>query len=151
MTTPASERSEPTASIDDALRRLRQSGGRITSAKQALIEFFFTAEAMLTAEQIGALHPDVDNSTIYRCLSQFEELGIIEHVHMGHGAAVYRRGGTPTAPITCVVCGRTEQTPISLLLPLVSAIEEETGIDVDLVHFPLSGRCIRCRSDVRAI
>jgi len=124
---------------------LRHGGGRVTLATRALIHFFFTSPALLTAEQIGARFPEFDNSTIYRCLARFEELGFIEHVHAGHGAAVYRRGGTPTAPVMCVGCGLTEQVPLSLLQPAVSTVERETGIEVDLVHFPLSGRCVACR------
>jgi len=134
---------EPPHDLAEALTRVREHGGRVTRAKRAMAELLFGASEPLTAEAI-ATRSGLEQSVVYRTLSQFEELGIVEHVHLGHGSAVYRRRGNADVPVTCVVCGRTVEVAVADVRPLVRRVEDRTGIVVDLVHFPLSGRCRTC-------
>lgn len=129
--------------MDEALERIRAGGGRVTRAKRALTELLFDASTPLTVEDITA-RSGLEQSVVYRTLTQFEQLGIAEHVHLGHGSAVYRRRGTAAVPVTCTVCGRTVELAAGEVRALSRRVEERTGIVVDLVHFPLSGRCRTC-------
>ncbi|UDY34372.1 Fur family transcriptional regulator [Dermatobacter hominis] len=144
MTTSAVSPPAPPADLDEALGRIRSSGGRVTRAKRTLVELLFDSPDALTAEEITD-RSGLEQSVVYRSLSQFEELGIAEHVHLGHGRAVYRRRGLATVPVTCVGCGRTVELGAADVRAVSRRVADRTGIALDLVHFPLSGRCADCR------
>lgn len=145
MTASAARLLPPPVDLDDALERIRASGGRVTAAKRAVAALLFSSGTARTAEGIADAVEGVDRSVVYRCLGQFEELGIAEHVHLGHGSAVYRRRGLDTVPVACLVCGRTAELALDDVASLRDRVEERTGIALDLAHFPLTGRCERCR------
>jgi Fur family ferric uptake transcriptional regulator len=143
VTTSAVSPPPPPADLDEALTRIRASGGRVTRAKRTVVGLLFDAADPLTAEEITE-RSGLDQSVVYRSLAQFEELGIAEHVHVGHGRAVYRRRGLPTVPVTCVGCGRTVELPVADVRAFARRVADRTGIALDLVHFPLSGYCSDC-------
>lgn len=145
MTSPASERSAPAADLAGALARLREHGGRVTPAKRALLGVFFASPEAFTVEQLATTIPDVDESTLYRSLGQFEELGLVEHVHIGHGPAMYRRNGAHSVHIVCVICGRSVDLPVEELRALTAQVRRTHAIELDLTHFSLMGRCLDCR------
>lgn len=116
----------------------------MTRAKRSIAELLYRSDRPLTADGI-AEQTDEEQSVVYRTLAQFEELGIVEHVHAGHGPAVYRRRGLATVPVTCTGCGHTVELPVEETTAFTRQVAQRTGIEVDLVHFPLTGRCERCR------
>ena len=144
MTASASRRTDAPADQDDALERIRRGGGRVTAAKRSVVELLWTSSEPRTAEEIAMALPGIDRSVVYRCLSQLEELGIAQHVHLGHGRAVYRRAGLHEVPVACQVCGATSQLDLDDVAAFAELVLARTGIELDLVHFPLSGRCARC-------
>ncbi len=143
MTSSAANPPRPPADLDDALARIRESGGRVTRAKREVATLLFDGDTPATADDISE-RSGLEQSVVYRTLSQFEELGIAEHVHVGHGRAVYRRRGLGTVPVTCMVCGRTVDLDPVDVRAFSRKVAERTGIALDLVHFPLSGRCADC-------
>lgn len=144
MTTPATHRSSPVASLDLALQRVRLHGGRLTAAKRSVAALLFESDDALSAQQIIDRVGIRDRSIIYRCLTQFEELGIAEHVHLGHGHAVYRRSGLSTVPVACMTCGTVVDLESRDADGFAAVVLERTGVQLDLVHFPLTGRCTAC-------
>ena len=74
--------------MDTALERVRAGGGRLTKARRDLLHDLHEAPVRVTAEELVARHPDIDQATVYRSLSHFEEVGVVEHVHLGHGPAL---------------------------------------------------------------
>ena len=147
MTSPAAERTAPAVDLAGALSRLREHGGRVTSAKRALLGVFFASPEAFTVEQLSDKIPGVDDSTLYRSLAQFEELGLVEHVHIGHGPAMYRRNGAGVVRVVCVVCGRAVDLPVRELRALTAHVRRDYAIEIDLTHFSLMGRCLDCGAD----
>ena len=145
MTTSAVSPLAPPTDLAQALVRIREHGGRVTRAKRTIAELLFQSDGPLTAEDV-AEQTDEEQSVVYRALGQFEELGIVEHVHAGHGPAVYRRRGLSTVPVTCTGCGVTVELAVGDTTDFTRRVAEQTGFAVDLVHFPLTGRCEDCRS-----
>ncbi len=85
-------------------------------------------------------NPDVDTSTVYRTLGLFEELGIVEHAHLGHGPAVYHLGRTHQH-LVCEECGTVIDVPVSALDALAHELREGYGFQIRPGHFALTGRC----------
>lgn len=147
VTTASTPRLGPAADAEDAYRRIRSEGGRVTAAKRRVVELLYADSQARTADELVETLDGVDPSVVYRTLGQLEDLGIAEHVHLGHGRAVYRRRGLDTVPVACLNCGRSVEIDVSEVEPLRVRIQAVTGIRIDLVHFPLTGRCETCRAE----
>ena len=81
--------------VERVLARFRAGGGRVTSARREIVSVVLggSTHEHLTADEIGRRvqlrHPEMALSTVYRSLDALADLGVLEHVHMGHGPAVY--------------------------------------------------------------
>src|SRR5436305_14622539 len=97
------------AQLDDILDRLRADGGRITSARRALVTALLEYDGHPTAEGLAAAvqarQPDVHQTTIYRILDDLERLGIVEPTHLGHGPAVSPLSQRAHPHVVCERCG----------------------------------------------
>ena len=133
------------AAFDDALDRVRGGGARLTRARRTLLEDLFTTSGRVTAEELAERHDDIDLATVYRSLSHFEEVGVIEHVHLGHGPAAYRWAGGRTVAAVCDGCGVVTDIPTDELAALAERLELRYGLHLELGHFALSVRCPACR------
>jgi len=131
--------------FDDALERVRRGGGRLTKARRELLADLHEHGGRVTAEELTTRHGDIDPATIYRSLSHFEEVGVIEHVHLGHGPAAYRWAGERTIAAVCEVCGAVTDIAASELDALAERLDDQYGVQLSLGHFALSVRCPNCR------
>jgi Fur family ferric uptake transcriptional regulator len=130
--------------FEEALDRVRAGGGRLTRARRTLLEDLFTTSGRVTAEELAERHDDIDLATVYRSLSHFEEVGVIEHVHLGHGPAAYRWTGARTVAAVCDGCGAVADIPTRELDALAERLDHRYGLRLELGHFALSVRCARC-------
>jgi Fur family ferric uptake transcriptional regulator len=130
--------------FDDALQRVRRGGGRLTRARRQLLEDLHAAEGRVTAEELAERHDDIDLATVYRSLAHFEDVGVVEHVHLGHGPAAYRWAGARTIAAVCDECGAVADIPVDELAGLATRLDEEYGLRLSLGHFALSVRCRHC-------
>ena len=89
----------------------------------------------------------VNISTIYRALELLEQLGLVTHTHLGHGAPRYHLAAEADhVHLVCSSCGRiTEVTP-DAVAPLVTTLDEDHGFQTDVGHLTVFGRCASCRS-----
>jgi Fe2+ or Zn2+ uptake regulation protein len=81
---------------------------------------------------------------VYRSLAHFEEVGVIEHVHLGHGPAAYRWTGARTVAAVCDGCGAVADIPTHELDALADRLQHRYGLRLELGHFALSVRCAHC-------
>lgn len=129
------------ADVDTALDRVRELGGRVTAPKRALVELLFRRPNGVTAEELVAELDGIDLTTVYRALGQLEQAGVVEHVHLGHGPASYRRLGDATVTVLCDTCGKVTLVPVAAFADAAAAIEARYGVCLDLHHFAVSGHC----------
>jgi Fe2+ or Zn2+ uptake regulation protein len=137
------------SSVHDIVERLAQAGGRRTASRQAIVEVIVEAGSHLTADEIvdrvHARFPSVNLSTVYRTLDALTDLGIVDHVHFGHGRAVYHRTDEAHQHLVCEECGAVEELPIARLRTFLEMLDRDFGFEVDRRHFAIVGRCGACR------
>ncbi len=142
------------ASADAAeaiLGKIRDRGGRVTDARRATIGILLnTGQSHLSADdivsQVKLQHPEVAESTIYRTLTTLEELGVVEHVHLGHGPSTYHLTENGHQHLLCDRCGKVIEVPDDTFAPLASKLAADYGFQIHPRHFAIMGLCRRCHS-----
>src|SRR4051794_19986944 len=133
---------------DRILAQLRADGGRVTTARRSLITALLDADDHVTADDLAATvqtaHPDVHRSTISRTLDALERLGVVDHVHLGHGRAVYHLARDAHHHLVCDRCGKVVEVPAELFDGLRGRLADDFGFDLEPRHFAVTGRCRDC-------
>ena len=130
------------------LALLRAQGGRVTTPRRAILETFLgigghgTAESLTARVQVN--QPDVHESTVYRFLDELERLGVVDHVHLGHGPAVYHLASDAHHHLVCDRCGTVVEVPEEVFAGLRTSLQEGFGFSLHPRHFAVTGRCGAC-------
>lgn len=88
--------------------------------------------------------PAVNITTVYRTLELLSEVGLVRHVHLGHGAPVYSAQDHEHLHLVCHDCGGVVEAPRDLLDDVAVAVQSRWGFELDAAHVALSGRCGTC-------
>ena len=130
-------------------RELRAHGYRLTPQRQLVLEAV-TALRHGTPEDICAevrrTADGVNISTVYRTLELLEELELVTHTHLGHGAPTYH-AATDEAHLhlVCRDCGSVSEVEVDVADELVGRLRRDHGFDTDVEHFAIYGRCRECQ------
>jgi Fe2+ or Zn2+ uptake regulation protein len=134
--------------IDAVLDLFRARGGRVTSSRRLLLRCLFEQDEHCTAEElvtaVNDVDPDVHRSTIYRNLDELEQLGVVEHVHLGHGPATYHLTTQRHGHLVCDVCGTALPIPDEFFADVAAAARRQYGFRLRPRHFALVGTCASC-------
>ncbi len=138
----------PVGSTEEAFAVLREHGMRASTARRLVLEALFAADGPITAERVadgvaGRL-PQSDLASVYRNLDRLEEIGLVRHVHLGHGPGLYALAGPPREYLLCEGCGDVRAVDPALLDGVRAAIRDAAGYEARFVHFPIVGACHRC-------
>ena len=141
------------ADLEGAIAVVRASGSRLTSARKQLLEALFEVEGAVAAEHlarvVGGEIEAADLASVYRNLELFEGLGIVRHVHLGHGPGLYALAGEDEREyLVCERCGEVRAVTPQDLDPLRSEIRRAFDFEVRFSHFPITGLCSRCAGEV---
>lgn len=128
------------AGLADALRT---RGLRMTPQRQRVLDAVRSL-GHATPDEISASLSDVDVATVYRAVQLLEDLGLLAHTHLGHGAPSYRPADDEHIHVVCHDCGNVIDAPPGLAATLVHRLHDERGFTVDLAHFTVFGRCADC-------
>jgi Fur family ferric uptake transcriptional regulator len=134
---------------DQWQQTLRENGYRLTPQRQLVLEAV-TALRHGTPEEICAevqrTAGGVNISTIYRTLELLEELKLVTHTHLGHGAPTYHAAADEAhLHLVCRDCGSVLEAEVSIADDLVGRLAAEHGFETDVKHFAIYGRCENCR------
>lgn len=131
---------------DDAYRLLRASGHRVTAPAKLVLEALFDTDRPVSADEIAALAGiELDASSVYRNLERLQQLGVVSHVHPGHGPGLYAIArGRDQEYLVCDRChGLTPLEPAHRDA-LRDTLHSGYGHHADFSHFPIHGVCARC-------
>jgi Fur family ferric uptake transcriptional regulator len=142
----------PNGRLESLVGQLRARAVRVTSARRALLSALVDAEDHhLSAHDLSAAVqravPECHLSTIYRSLDSLEELGLVDHVHFGHGRAIYHLADEPHQHLLCEVCGAVVEVPDDVFAELSSTLRRAYGFAIRPHHFAVIGRCRRCAAN----
>jgi Fur family ferric uptake transcriptional regulator len=143
----AHQRTHPgPASAGDLADRLRARGLRVTSQREQVLDAV-RALGHATPEQICDAVAGVDITTVYRTLELLEEIGLVRHAHLGHGAPSYRPAEDDHIHVVCHACGAVVDADPSLVEPLADRLLADDGFVLDRSHFTVFGRCRQCATE----
>jgi Fur family transcriptional regulator, ferric uptake regulator len=130
---------------------LRASGYRVTVQRQLVLEAV-TRLQHATPEDIYAevrqQAAGINVSTIYRTLELLEQIGLVTHTHLGHGAPSYHLAAADQhVHLVCRECGEITEISPDAVSPLVTALDAEHGFATDVGHLTVFGMCSGCRAD----
>ena len=143
MTRPHS--AAPTVEAPDleaAAAVVRGRGLRLSSSRRLVLEALYRADGPLTADQIAG---EMDVASVYRNLETFEEIGLVRHVHLGHGPGLYIRSSQAAREyLLCDGCGSVLAVAPAELDAVRELIRGRFGYEARFTHFPIAGQCADC-------
>jgi Fur family ferric uptake transcriptional regulator len=137
------------ASFDGAIAALRAGGLRVSAARRLVLEALFVAEGPATVEEladgVGGRVPRSDVASTYRNLETLEELGLVRHMHLGHGPGRYVLAAREEQDyLACERCGELLVADAEALEPVRALVREAFGYEARFGHFPIVGVCAAC-------
>ena len=144
--------SSPAISAPDArsaVQAVRDRGLRLTASRRQVIEALYAPDRPVTAEEIasgmyGRFVP-CDIASVYRNLEALEALGLVRHMHLGHGPGLYAPASLSREHVACERCGRSQTVPADCLALLRGVVAKAVGYRVSFAHQPLTGLCPACQ------
>src|ERR1700745_1339046 len=131
----------PSATVRGWDEQLRARGYRVTPQRQLVLEAVARLDHATPEEifaQVQQTARGVNISTIYRTLELLEQIGMVTHTHLGHGAPIYHLASGDR--------GRGIEKAPDPIRPLITALEERHGFETDVGHLTVFGRCADCRT-----
>jgi Fur family transcriptional regulator, ferric uptake regulator len=141
----------PAPTLQAAMSALRARGLRLSAARRLVLEALFAANRPVTAECVASgldgLLPPSDLASVYRNLETLEGLGLVRHVHLGHGPGLYALTRVREREyVACERCGGHLELPAAALDGVRAAVREACGYSAHFTHFPVVGTCPACMS-----
>ena len=124
-------------------RRLRERGLRMTPQRERVMAAVIRL-VHATPDQVAEAVPEVDLTTVYRTLEVLEQIGMLAHTHLGHGAPSYRLAGDDHVHVVCHHCSSVVDVPAGLADALAAQLLAEHGFVLDRSHFTVFGACADC-------
>jgi Fur family ferric uptake transcriptional regulator len=134
--------------VDQLQAELRSRGYRLTPQRQLVL----TAVTELDHATPEAVHAwvtqrasGVNISTVYRTLELLEDLGLVSHAHLSHGAPTYHAADKPEhIHLICRSCGRITEVEPAVVAPLLDRLAADHGFAADVGHLTVFGVCKDC-------
>jgi Fur family transcriptional regulator, ferric uptake regulator len=137
--------------VSDSLAQvLRERGLRLTAQRQLVLEAVYDL-GHATPDQVHAKVAEtaagVNISTVYRTLELLEDVGLVTHTHLSHGAPTYHAAQSAQhVHLVCRGCGRIQEVPPAVLDSAAAALRRQYGFQVDVGHVSFFGQCAECAS-----
>lgn len=127
---------------------LRARGYRLTPQRELILRAVqdldhATPEDVLA--EVRKTAKGVNISTVYRALELLEDIGLVSHTHLGHGAPAYHATTEPDhVHLVCRGCQRVIEAEPEIAAELVDRLTADKGFRTDVRHLTLFGTCREC-------
>lgn len=136
--------------VEEALQLLKDRGYKYTGKREEIIRICAAEKRYLSAkdimERIKDMYPNLSFDTVYRNISTFVELGILEETEL-EGEGKYRLAcstdGHHHHHLICTECGKTSSLP-GCPMSVFSSLPED--FQVTGHKFEVYGTCKECLS-----
>ena len=142
-------------SVEDAIRSLRGSGLRVSTARRLVLKALFSADGPVSAAHLSRTL-SLDESSVFRTLELLEQRGVVRHLHLGHSPGLYVLATEREVEyIYCERCTKATAVAPQRLDGIREQIRAEFGHTPRFTHFAIVGTCRDCtdatvRGDARA-
>jgi Fur family transcriptional regulator, ferric uptake regulator len=128
---------------------LRARGYRLTPQRQLVLDAVGEL-GHATPEDVHAWVTErasgVNISTVYRTLELLEDLRLVKHAHLSHGAPTYHAADQPEhLHLICRDCGKITEVAPHVVEPMLDTLEAAHGFVADVGHLTIFGSCEECR------
>ena len=128
--------------LEAAAAVVRSAGLRLSTSRRLVLEALYRADGPLTADQLAG---GMDVASVYRNLETLEQLGLVRHVHLGHGPGLYVGAFAGVREyLLCESCGAVRAVEPGSLDAVRAAVRRDFGFEARFTHFPIAGRCPDC-------
>jgi Fe2+ or Zn2+ uptake regulation protein len=133
----------------DVAHRLRDEGYRMTPQRQLVWDVLRRADHHLTAEAIldavRDVVPDFNVASVYRTLTLLAELGLVNQVRLGDGAACWEVAHPDDDfHLVCRECGEVSHHEGELVEQIRAHLSGGHGFTTEDVSLVVHGRCAGC-------
>ncbi len=144
MTAPPESLPQVFENVEDAIRSLRDSGLRLSTARRILLEALFAADGPVSAAHL-ARTLSLDESSVYRNLELLESRGLLRHLHLGHSPGLYVLSSEHEVEyLYCERCAKVTAVAPDRLEPVRTQIKRQFGYTPRFTHFAIVGICQDC-------
>ena len=122
----------------------------MTGPRRAVVSALAAQTSHVTAEKlveaVAGVDPRVHRASVYRSLDALSALGVVQHIHVGHGPTAYHLLGRFEAHLhaQCRSCGALVDLPSGMLDDVAVRMRTEAGFVLEGTHVALSGLCASC-------
>ena len=136
---------------DQAIAALRARGMRVSTARRLVLEGLFAAGEPISAERVAAgiegRIPPSDLASVYRNLETLEQVGLVRHLHLGHGPGLYVLSGAEEHEyLVCERCDALHVVTRDDMDQVRDVIHNRFGWTAGFTHFPIVGLCPACET-----
>ena len=132
------------ASLEEAIRSLRDSGLRLSTPRRLVLEALFAAVGPISASHLSRTL-SLDESSVYRNLDLLEHRGVVRHLHLGHSPGLYVLASEHEVEyLYCERCAKVTAVPPELLDPIREQVQDRFGHTPRFTHFAIVGTCQDC-------
>jgi Fe2+ or Zn2+ uptake regulation protein len=132
----------------EVTQRFREHGLKVTPQREAVVRALAGNGTHPTAESVHAAvtaeMPNVSLRTVYQVLSDLAEMGEVQALDLGTGAARFDPNVDLHHHLVCTGCGKVRDLYASFG-PVRVPPGAEQGFDVDRAEVVFRGRCETCR------
>jgi Fur family ferric uptake transcriptional regulator len=127
---------------------LRARGYRLTPQRELILKAVQDLDHASPDDilaEVRKTSKGVNISTVYRALELLEDLGLVSHTHLGHGAPAYHATTEPDhVHLVCRTCQRVVEAEPEIAADLVERLATDRGFRTDVRHLTLFGTCRDC-------